>query len=64
MEDAFLKSQEDEPNVEKIEATFCKKYQVVQWNRGKHDNILNFHANALSPKYLPLFKLVCCQLMS
>lgn len=34
----------------------------MQWNGSKNDNLLNFHANVLLPKYVPLFKLVCCQL--
>lgn len=35
----------------------------MQWNKGNHDTLLNFHANALLPKYMPLFKLICCQMM-
>lgn len=34
---------------------------TLQWNKGKLDNLLNFHANTLLPKNLPL--LVSCQLM-
>lgn len=47
----IFKSKEDEPNIEEIEATLCKKEQALQWNKGKHDNLLKFHANVLLSKY-------------
>lgn len=63
LDDEFFKVQMDEPNIEENEATLCKKDQIVEWNRDKHDNLLNFCVNALLPKYLLLLKLVCCRLM-
>lgn len=53
----------DEPNIDEIEETLYRKDQAMQWNMGKHGTFLIFHANALLPKYLPLFKLVHCRLM-
>lgn len=44
----------DEPNNEEIEATLCKKDQVMQWNRGTLNNLPKFHVNALMPMYLQI----------
>lgn len=52
----------DKVNIVGMKAALCKE-QVEQWNKGNHDTLLNFHANALLPKYMPLFKLICCQMI-
>lgn len=60
VEDDYMKLIKEEVNIAALEAVLYKSKHEIQCNLEKHDMLLNFHVNALLPRYIPLFKLICC----
>lgn len=57
----MLMEEGQETNV--LVQTLCSPDREVIWATGKTNRHVNFNVGALQPKWIPLFKLICCRLI-
>lgn len=63
-EDDYSVLMEEGLETSELVVTLCQQGKEVIPISGKNNQYLNFHAGALQPRWIPLFKLICSRLIA